>query len=418
MMHTLTVKLKQHTPLIHFQHDQEGATLRASEVKPKIDKFLLVHMSPDEINDGLKEGWIVEHEGRRSFRYKMSVSLTSDKRKEYLVASYVKKERIENMRKFGISVISNSPYFAQEKQNGYICKQSVISPAIGAWNSIEKKGILFNSLLKLTIICTQKTLADLIVRYIQAFFLSTNFGSRQSKGFGSFTVESILYDDLESYLGKNIDLLCQNFTFVYRKINVPPNISIDSIFSQINDDYRLLKSGRRTPYAHSKLMLYEKKHGIRWEKKYIKMNFMSAPFKDENNCDYQLQSTHCEDKYNDKGEYRFVRVVLGLSGQYEFLLKNKKDRKLVVKIENKNIERFVSPLLFKVIDGNIYIVGNEVNPDILDQPFQFVCSIQNYAGSYSMGDLRTLSKFSLSDFMADAVNDTSDGVKLNYKRIR
>lgn len=41
-MKTLKVTLKQHTPLIHFQHDQYGATLRASEVKPKLDKFIIL----------------------------------------------------------------------------------------------------------------------------------------------------------------------------------------------------------------------------------------------------------------------------------------------------------------------------------------------------------------------------------------
>lgn len=29
------------TPMIHFQHDQKGATLRATEVKPKLDRYLL-----------------------------------------------------------------------------------------------------------------------------------------------------------------------------------------------------------------------------------------------------------------------------------------------------------------------------------------------------------------------------------------
>ena len=32
--------LKQHTPIIHFQSEQAGATLRATELKPKLDKFL------------------------------------------------------------------------------------------------------------------------------------------------------------------------------------------------------------------------------------------------------------------------------------------------------------------------------------------------------------------------------------------
>ena len=40
-MYRLQVKLKQHTPLIHFQWNQKGATLRASELKPKLDKFIM-----------------------------------------------------------------------------------------------------------------------------------------------------------------------------------------------------------------------------------------------------------------------------------------------------------------------------------------------------------------------------------------
>ncbi len=36
----LTFKLKQHTPIIHFQHDHLGVTLRASDLKPRIDKYL------------------------------------------------------------------------------------------------------------------------------------------------------------------------------------------------------------------------------------------------------------------------------------------------------------------------------------------------------------------------------------------
>ena len=39
-MAKLTVQLKQHTPIIHFQSHQNGATLRASDVKPRIDNFL------------------------------------------------------------------------------------------------------------------------------------------------------------------------------------------------------------------------------------------------------------------------------------------------------------------------------------------------------------------------------------------
>lgn len=43
-MNQLTAILKQHTPMIHFQHNESGATLRASEVKPLLDKFILTKL--------------------------------------------------------------------------------------------------------------------------------------------------------------------------------------------------------------------------------------------------------------------------------------------------------------------------------------------------------------------------------------
>ena len=35
------ILLSQQTPMWHFQSDQEGCCLRATEVKPKLDSFLL-----------------------------------------------------------------------------------------------------------------------------------------------------------------------------------------------------------------------------------------------------------------------------------------------------------------------------------------------------------------------------------------
>ena len=37
----LEFKLEQQTPLLHFQHTQQGATLRATEVKPRFDRWLV-----------------------------------------------------------------------------------------------------------------------------------------------------------------------------------------------------------------------------------------------------------------------------------------------------------------------------------------------------------------------------------------
>ena len=43
-MYKLEFELEQHTPIIHFQARDAGATLRASEVKPKLDKFILTQI--------------------------------------------------------------------------------------------------------------------------------------------------------------------------------------------------------------------------------------------------------------------------------------------------------------------------------------------------------------------------------------
>lgn len=37
----LELNLICHAPIIHFQPDEEGTTLRASEVKPKFDRYLM-----------------------------------------------------------------------------------------------------------------------------------------------------------------------------------------------------------------------------------------------------------------------------------------------------------------------------------------------------------------------------------------
>ena len=37
----LVCELKQQTPMIHFQSKEPGACLRATEVKPKLDRFII-----------------------------------------------------------------------------------------------------------------------------------------------------------------------------------------------------------------------------------------------------------------------------------------------------------------------------------------------------------------------------------------
>ena len=66
--------LKQHTPIIHFQSDQVGATLRATELKPKFDRFLL------EMQQDLP--FRKDSSGKLSLNYKVKVVAKQVKREE------------------------------------------------------------------------------------------------------------------------------------------------------------------------------------------------------------------------------------------------------------------------------------------------------------------------------------------------
>src|ERR1035437_9359344 len=67
-MYKLEFTLKQHTPIIHFQHDQDGATLRASEVKPKLDKYIIKKYG-GEVHSDWYNGKVENH----SLDYKLRI---------------------------------------------------------------------------------------------------------------------------------------------------------------------------------------------------------------------------------------------------------------------------------------------------------------------------------------------------------
>ena len=455
-MRKLKIELKQHTPLIHFQHDQEGATLRASEVKPKLDRYILTKLGEkyyDEISDdefeevattfekkekknfdkigikaqefevgiyvARKKKWIVSKNGN-ALNYKMRIQTDNgSSRSDFMLASYINNGNILRLQNHGIMPISNSPYFAQEKENRDIINSD--SPVF-EWNKIEKKGILEKGTIHITLLCLnkdiEKELFEFLSSIIQSFFITTNFGTRQSKGFGSFTVKELINENQQMPLAKEELLLKKNFLFVYKRNdtnfgNIQHN-RIKRIFSTINDDYKLLKSGRRgIEYKRSKVMLYADEEGKKWEKRQIKRKFNAIP-----KNPYRLKSEHNnQPHYNEEEEYLYYRALLGLAEQFEFLLNNPpaKNSKMIVKVSpnSSEIQRYQSPLLFKVIDNNIYLVGNEVCAEMLGKTFTFQMSVQKDTKHIKDDfSIKTPSTFNLKDFISFAMEDNSDYTKL------
>ena len=464
-MNRLEIKLKQHTPLIHFQHDQEGATLRASEVKPKLDRFVLTRLGKDnydeisgeefdkvaslyekssqgkDFNDlsrSLQEQevgkylasqmkWFIGKGEHHALNYKMRIEVSSsNEREEFLLASYLKQDIVNSMQQENINAVSNTPYFAQEKENGIIAKASYKK---SEWDKIGKKGILERGTILLTIFCLDDTaggaLLKKVAEYIQSFFVSTNFGTRQSKGFGCFTVTEIRLNGGNPLTLKNdVSLIKENFLFVYKKTIYGNGANrITNIFSTINNEYKITKSGKTTPkpYVKSKMMLYAGENDLGWDKKYIKSK-TDGTFRSTNGQEYHLKCSpeNKKSSYANRDDYKYFRAMLGLAEQLEFQLANppegKSSNKMIVKICHPDISRYQSPLLFKVIDNDIYLVGNRVSVQMLNKTFNLTVTIQGDRDNKNVpiDNIKTPMKFSLLDFMRFAMKDKS----LRYEQLK
>lgn len=215
----LNFQLKQHTPIIHFQWEQAGATLRATEVKPKLDQFIIENLLKEqnirfgfyEEQEHKKKKFINSHEAFKrkalnpeneaqkrwiswlvgkgknehvALDYKMIVIALSTQ-KEYVFSSLPASrnkdpERIANIRgNLSAEYISNTQHFAD---NEFIDKPDL--------HGSIRKGIM-NDAIKVQIVCLKQDLMRNIELYYRSFFVSTNFGTRQSKGFGCFLPRGI-----------------------------------------------------------------------------------------------------------------------------------------------------------------------------------------------------------------------------------
>lgn len=266
-MGRLVIHLKQHTPMLHFQHEQCGATLRATEVKPKLDKFIKEKVGADE---KLKFCFIGDS---KALDYKMRIEIdTSKKRDEYLVGSNLSTTDLRRTSDMP-TIIAKSPYFAQEEANKTIvvkdkeknCRYFIEEE----WKKISKKGLSWTD-ISVTFFSLNQIVLDYLDQYIEEFFLCSNFGTRNDKGFGCFTVCQKNGSPIHLSNNTIVQVLKQNFDFVYQKEKSFNDIC--RIFSVITNDYRLIKSGSSYGvYKKSGFFHYAtEKTSYRWDTIYKK----------------------------------------------------------------------------------------------------------------------------------------------------
>jgi hypothetical protein len=322
----LTFTLKQHTPIIHFQHDQYGATIRASELKPKLDRFLIKKFKEHHIDYC---SWLIKGQSEAfSYKIKIVVDQTS-----------IDLKLIGTGRNDGYPT-----YFAN----------------MGNEFKKNPKGTSYSEKIFLIDFFCFNDLVSKIREYFPEFLAKTNFGTRQNKGFGSF------YLDKSTDCFIPIERILKNY--YYFEIN---EIKDEIVFGSIDYYYKRLKSGvnenfndlcRREPncdpnkYKKSYLFKYLCSLTSKgWEKRKIKEDFFGI--------------------YKDYNEKYFIRALLGTPGSYSYKPTLEPCHKKVdtiigstykilddyeIEVTHPQIERFKSPITFKPIKfqglTRIYII--------------------------------------------------------------
>lgn len=348
----LTFKLKQHTPIIHFQYDQHGATLRASELKPKLDKFLIEKLN---LTNGYGDNETPKPEYKSWF---------INEGKQHLALDYKVKVKSIKLDRKEIPEGRNNQYGAFFGTIGNDYRQN-------------PKGLSFSDKdIILEIICFKPSLKKHIEKDIISFFEITNFGTRQSKGFGSFTITKKIIDSKEIEVKYNnttyktyFDVSLNNKYEWFNKYKDASN-QIVLLYKAIRSGINLKTRGQDDQFYFKSLMfLYAKNLNIQWEKKTIKERF---------SLNQQTSRPKSEPLNYNSDSKKLMKDLLGLSSEeswqsYTAIIKkkeaifNERTEDWEEKINNLQFERFKSPILFKPILNNnnlrVYIYLNQKELD-------------------------------------------------------
>lgn len=403
-MKTLKVLLKQHTPLIHFQHDQEGATLRASEVKPKLDRFIIEKLGNGkaEVGKGIAKNkkWLIGSGEHAALDYKLRI--TAKSLEFFLIEGY-----------FGCNA-KGKPYPAP------MFFGNMESDAKKNGASKKKKFSINKEDLELVLFSRKDDLAIFILTHLYQFFMQTNFGTRQSKGYGSFSLNDESWkENMELVMGpKNISIpeLKSPYFMSDKSYKLFQDMELFSkaIRSGINDCF-----GEKF-YMKSLMFAYAKSKKEQWEKKTIKSRFYKY-FTDDGSDDISKQEMQRHSRNIDiltytsknKGAYLF-KDCLGLSTVEKWKCPRINDdgklfydnyftlTKSFYKTEEQRntVERMKSPILLKPVQQSngkykVYIMYNDIPLDFLKTTFNLKVDLLENEDS---SPLKVYPDFSLKDY--------------------
>jgi len=354
----ITFTLRQHTPLIHFQHDQAGATLRATELKPKLDKYIATQMGGWENLKHAHPNWLVG-KGKAeqdALNYKVKVSIVKQHidtdRNSLLRFEEPKEERGQIKRKLDPAGNPKLDDFGKElldrrQFNGYFGNMD---------KETLRKELEMADQIKIEFFSNVRDVIGKIRELFPGFIHSTNFGTRQSKGFGSFTLDTTMEENKQYFP------IPQKWFFTFQPTGNSLFDREKQLFERIDWLYRSIRSGLNLKLNgndrfYFKSMMYhyaqDQAPKIHWDKPVLRHHFFSSHPK------YPVRASGSD--YPQKTGDTLFRDLLGLSSEQEWGHYNKaKMTKAGITLKENGvpeISRYKSPLIFKpvFINGKFFV---------------------------------------------------------------
>lgn len=352
-------KLVQHTPLIHFQHSEPHACLRATEVKPKLDRFLIEQLEKDDrFGDGRWKKWFVGDGSQQSFDYMMRITPNSEQ-----------VERTQSIER-AIARAEHRPPNASlhEIHKNYFGNMASGNNIQDTIRETFKESLFYKDGLTLTIRCFIPELLTFIDEHIRGFFMMHNFGTRQRKGFGSFTVDI----STKPNEPKGFDLVgkyCPNA--YYCKLD--GNVNADALLDAVWVISAFLRSGFNRGegnYVRGFVFRYfqREKNPLANDKAFVKQQVLHNVYNEA------TRGEHLH-PYGNNVRYRYVRGLLGTNENSRFCRAPRGETREDRTVHNiyihsaEGIERFPSPLLFKPIGKFVFILPQKMPDEIFGSEF-------------------------------------------------
>lgn len=421
------ITLVQHTPMWHFQPDEKGCCLRATEVKPKLDRFIVgklgkKNICPSYWVDSCKSG----EEDYFALNYKLSFRPLGAKK---IIEST---RLLENGRL--------EPLFPLFFGN------------MGSRDNKQKKQLVYYPAgIEMHILCLRADLMEIILSSLNAFFACTSFGTRQTKGFGFFYPKNrpdaqnteASFDNREASYQFEVIPFAQ-----YSCTAHVPDADLQNefveLFRYIHYFHKMIRSGinERQVYYKSLMYHYAQHKEETWDKPVIRHRFQLYNNVYKTICDissnpdprYPVRKEMADEYKQLQNQKKFrdskwlFREALGLSGVQSWRAYNDQIT-IESRFENGKIDRFKSPLIYRPVpvgEGKyiVYIYLTPIDPQYQKASFKISHQPRTLPSSGEaipddLCDMKIYPQFSLEDYFDFVIklieNGRIRGVGGNYK---